>query len=130
MIGIVVAAHGMLAQSFVETVQIFAGETPNVVSANLSPESGPEMFIDDLKDKAEAVDQGQGVLILVDLYGGTPGNSALRLLSNKENWVTVTGINLTMLLEVVLNRDNCDSTLELAEMAVNSSREGIQMLKL
>ena len=128
MIGIVIAAHGTLASSFVDTVEIFAGKSEKLISVDLSPDAGPETFIKHLKEKTNEIDEGDGVLILADLYGGTPSNSSLRLIAENDNWLIVTGVNLTMLLEVVLNRNNCKSVQELAESAVNSSREGIQML--
>jgi|SRR5690606_28170241 len=128
MIGIVVVAHGNLATSLINTVQIFVGESKNVVSVDLLPDAGPETFVDNLRDAAAGLDEGNGLLILADLFGGTPGNSALKIISENDNWECVTGVNLTMLLEAVLNRNNYHSAKELAEVVLTSGTAGIQKL--
>lgn len=128
MIGILVAAHGKLAESLVETVRIFTGDVPSLKPVNLLPESGPDRFIDDLRAEAERLDDGDGVLILADLFGGTPSNSAWRLMSEEEGRAAVAGVNLTMLLEVVLNRENVSDPQQLADLAYRAAREGIQTL--
>lgn len=128
MIGIAVVAHGDLATSLVNTVQMFVGESPKLVGINLAPDSGPDTFIHDLREKTKDLDDGDGVLILADLYGGTPGNSALRIIHENKDWTAITGVNLTMLLEAVLSRNNCKDVFELCELAIKSSHEGIQKL--
>lgn len=98
MIGILVAAHGGLAESLVKTVRIFTGNAPQLKAVDLLPESGPDSFVDNLREQAEQVDDGDGVLILADLFGGTPSNSAWRIISEQEGRAAVAGVNLTMLL--------------------------------
>lgn len=128
MISILVAAHGGLAQSLVDTVRIFVGDTPQLEAVDLAPEAGPDSFIDDLRERAEQMDDGDGVLVLADLFGGTPANSAWRLMSEQTKWAVVAGVNLTMLLEATMNRERAKDSHELAEMVYNASREGVQIL--
>lgn len=124
MIGLLVAAHGGFAESLVNTVRIFVGDAPQLEAVDLLPESGPDSFVDDLRSQAERLDDGDGVLILADLFGGTPSNSAWRLISEQEGRAAVAGVNLTMLLEVVLNRENVNDPKQLANVAYQAAREG------
>lgn len=128
MIGVVVAAHGGFAEAVVKAVRLFVGDAPKLVPVDLAPDAGPDTFVDTLKRTVEQTDDGDGVIILADLYGGTPANSAWKLICDNDKWTAVTGINLTILLEVVMNRDNVSRPQELAEMAVSAGREGIQPL--
>jgi mannose/fructose/sorbose-specific phosphotransferase system IIA component len=128
MIGILVAAHGGLAESLVKTVRIFTGNVPQLKAVDLLPESGPDSFVDDLREQAEQIDDGDGVLIIADLFGGTPSNSAWKLISEREGIAAVAGMNLTMLLEAVLNRENANNPKELADVACRAAREGVQKL--
>jgi len=127
MIGVIVVAHGKLATSMVETVQMFTGKTTNLASVDLPEESGPETFYESLNEKVKEVDQGSGVLILADLMGGTPGNNALRLMAQRENIAVLTGVNLTMLLEAMMARNNTKNLSDLAEQSNKSSKEGIKL---
>jgi len=130
MIGIVIAAHGDLAEALRNTIQGFVGETPNLTAVNLLPEWGQEEYTEALRRHAQQVDQGDGVLFVTDFYGGTPSNCVLRLISENDKWAGITGVNLTMLFEVVMNADEATSAAQLGEMAHYSAREGIQALTL
>ncbi|MBS4195782.1 PTS sugar transporter subunit IIA [Lederbergia citri] len=130
MIGIVVIAHGGLAESIVKVVRVFAGDSPLLASVDLAPEAGPEDFFAKLTDVTKQVDIGKGVLVLVDLFGGTPGNCAMKLGVDRPDYKIVTGVNLPMLLEAVLNRENVTDVNELAQRVYQSSKEGIQLISI
>jgi mannose PTS system EIIA component len=94
-IGIIVATHGRLAESLVETAELIlqrpSGLTPFAFMADEDPKSASRK----LQALIKKCDQGRGVIILVDLFGGTPGTLALSLLE-KTAVEVVTGVNLPM----------------------------------
>ncbi len=75
-----------------------------------------------LKEAVSLLDRGKGVIILTDMFGGTPTNLSLSLLGTEQIEV-VTGVNLPMLLKVFENRDGDLQTL--AELALDAGRKGI-----
>jgi len=129
MFNIIVATHGNLGHNLVETVKMFTGETSNLAAVSLLQGSGPDTLSKDLKDSINKCDKNEGVLILVDLMGGTPGNSAIKLMLEEENITVVTGVNLPMLLEAILSRENFNNLIEFSESIKNSAVSGIKLHK-
>lgn len=125
MVGILVASHGALAQGLLDSASMIMG-TPDLVKAeSLQPGDGAEEFRARMQRAISELDQGDGVLVLTDLFGATPSNSALYLLANRlGNRVEVlTGVNLPMLLEAIMQREL--PLNELAEAVLDSARSGI-----
>ena len=121
--GIVVATHGELARALIASAEMIVGVQENVVPVCLSQEDSPETFQQRLKTAIQRVDSGAGVLILIDLFGGTPGNSAALAVYQSDLQV-VSGVNLPMLIEVLLSRQS-QSPKELAAHAMESGKIGI-----
>lgn len=100
MIQIVVATHGGLARELLHTAQIIVGSQSDLHAICLELHEG----IEDLKKKfAGAIRAGEGCLVLVDMFGGTPSNVALEL-SQSQTIQVVTGASLPMLLEAITHR--------------------------
>jgi PTS system mannose-specific IIA component len=97
MIGVVVATHGKLAEEMIRTAEAVVGKLEQVVPVSVVGTS-PDMR-GDLKDAIQRVDQGDGVLLLTDLLGGSPTNLCVSFLEERKVEV-VTGINLPMLLKL------------------------------
>jgi PTS system mannose-specific IIA component len=97
MIGVVVATHGKLAEEMIRTAEAVVGRLDLVVPVSVVATS-PDMR-GDLKEAIQHVDQGEGVLLLTDLLGGSPTNLCVSFLLERKVEV-VTGVNLPMLLKL------------------------------
>lgn len=102
MIGVVVISHGPMAHATVESAKFFMGEIEQITSLELKMEDNPEDFGESIKEACTSVDTGEGVIIVADLFGGTPCNQATYLLSEKTH--VVAGLSLAMLLELLSAR--------------------------
>lgn len=102
MIGVVVCTHHDLGQALVETAEMIVG--PYEGAAVVAVRRGDDMdgILARLREALQAVDQGAGVLVMCDMFGGTPSNLSLSLLG--ENVEVVTGVNLPMLLKFYTSR--------------------------
>lgn len=125
MIGVVLAAHGSLPQTLVESVGMILGEPPQVATVSLMPGDSLEGLIDRLRAAVAEVNQGEGVLILLDMFGGTPANAAAFLTQQIDGLHAVTGVNLPMLLEMFMMRESSPGVVALTETAFSAGRAGI-----
>jgi len=126
MIGIVVAAHGKMSKGLIGTSKLIVGHAENITSVDLLEGEGPESLREKLQKAIKSLDSGEGVMVLLDLYGGTPSNVSV-LLTRELNVEVVSGVNLPMLLEVIIKRKS-KSLKELRHVAVNAGREGIRSI--
>ncbi len=100
MIGVVIVTHYHLAEEFLQALRLIVGEVNNLMAVGLDPSTSPEEMRDQIDKAVREVDQGQGVLMLVDMFGGTPSNLCLSFLE-EDRIEVVTGLNLPMLVKVV-----------------------------
>lgn len=98
MIGIVIAAHGHLAEELVSTARQIVGELPLVATCSVDAGASPESYQGQIRAAVKSVDQGQGVLVFADLVGGSPCTQSLSL-CQQANLEVITGVNLPMLLK-------------------------------
>lgn len=124
MIGIVLASHGDFAGALRDTAELIVGAQENVVVLCLNPQDTLETCVVELETAVQQSEQGQGVLVLIDLFGGTPGNAAALGLRER-SYPIITGVNLPMLLEVLMNRDSVAHVDELAAQALQAGQQGI-----
>ncbi len=75
------------------------------------------------------LDTSKGVLFLVDTWGGSPFNAASRIVVDKERYEVIAGVNIPMLVETFMARDDDPSFDELVALAVETGREGVKALK-
>src|SRR6266571_5664512 len=109
MIGIVLAAHGPLPAALLESTTMILGELPQVASVSLMPGDSLEGLVERLQAAVNEVNTGDGTLILLDMFGGTPANATTLLTQQTSDLRAVTGINLPMLLETFMARMSSDS---------------------
>jgi PTS system mannose-specific IIA component len=114
MVGLIVASHGHLADEMVHTAEQIVGKLSSVETCSIEPGASPEQIRNSLKDAVEKVDSGDGVIVLADLFGGTPCNQSLALCRQCRIEV-VTGVNLPMLIKADSLR--ADRNLRLPELA-------------
>lgn len=123
MVGIVVASHGSLAAGMLDALELLSGKQPSICAIGLQRGDSPDAFKDKVQEAVNVVDEGDGVLALVDLFGGTPSNAVAQLLE-RDDLNAVAGVNLPMLLSVVFARDEMDLKA-LTEEAVRASRDSV-----
>jgi PTS system mannose-specific IIA component len=125
-IGVLVLSHYRLADEFVTALRHIVGETPHVRAIGLDPAStAPEEMRTQIDKAIREVDQGTGVLVLVDMFGGTPSNLSLAFLDEGRVEV-VTGVNLPMLVKVARQKEGT-GIHELAELARDYGRRNISV---
>lgn len=125
MIGIVLAAHGPLPAAFLESSGMILGDLPQVASLSLMPGDSLEGLVERLQAAVGEVNTGDGVLVLLDMFGGTPANATALLSQQMPNVCAITGMNLPMLLETFTARMNTDKLEELANQALSGGQSGI-----
>lgn len=103
MIGIVIVAHGGLAGEYLSAVEHVVGPQANVATIAIGPEDDRALKQDEICDAADAVDTGHGVVIVTDMFGGSPSNLSLRACS-PQNRRILYGANLPMLIKLVKSR--------------------------
>ena len=99
MIGMILVTHGRLADHFIDAMEHVVGKQEGVATICIGPNDDMEQRRADIADAIRTVDQGQGAIILTDLFGGTPSNLAISLLDTGRVEV-IAGINLPMLIRL------------------------------
>lgn len=125
MIGIVLAAHGPLPDAFLESAKMILGDLPQVTGISLMPGDSLEGLVDRLRVAVREVNMGDGALILLDLFGGTPANAAAFLTQQVSDLRAVSGMNLPMLLETFVARMSTNELESLAKTAFAGGQAGI-----
>lgn len=110
MIGLVLVAHANLASEFRKVVEHVMGPQKAFETTNIDADDNIEQKRQEVFEKVALVNQGKGVLLLTDMFGGTPSNLAISLL-NQDNVEVIAGVNVPMLVKLVSIR----STLPLQE---------------
>lgn len=118
MIGLILVTHGGLADQFVEAMEHVVGPQTGVATVCIGPSDDMEHRRAEIADAIQTVDSGNGVIILTDLFGGTPSNLAISLLEIGRVEV-IAGINLPMLIRLAGARKSMDvaGAVEAAQIA-------------
>jgi mannose PTS system EIIA component len=106
MIGIVIVTHGQLASEFIHAVEHVVGQQKQMEAICIGPDDKMDLRRQDIADAVARVEDGQGVVILTDMFGGTPSNLAISLLEEGRIEV-VAGLNLPMLVKLARIRTDC-----------------------
>jgi PTS system mannose-specific IIA component len=99
MIGVVVVTHGQLATELVNAAETIVGDLPRFAAVSIGWHEDTADARQEIADAIQRVDQGQGVLILTDMFGGTPCNLAMTFLAERKVEV-ITGVNVPMLIKL------------------------------
>ena len=113
MIGLILVTHGRLADQFVEAMEHVVGQQDAIVTVCIGPSDDMEQRRSEIADAIAAVDAGEGVIVLTDLFGGTPSNLAISLLEAGRVEV-IAGINLPMLIRLAGARKTMSVTQAVA----------------
>ncbi|ENF7817835.1 TPA: PTS mannose transporter subunit IIAB [Enterobacter soli] len=128
-IAIVIGTHGWAAEQLLKTAEMLLGEQENVGWIDFVPGENAETLIEKYTAQLEKLDTSKGVLFLVDTWGGSPFNAASRIVVDKEHYEVIAGVNVPMLVETFMARDDNPSFDELVALAVETGREGVKALK-
>jgi mannose PTS system EIIA component len=107
MIGLVIVTHGRLAEEFIHAMEHVVGKQTQIEAVSIGPEDRMDMRRTDITDAVARVETGEGVIILTDMFGGTPSNLAISLLQEGKIEV-VAGLNLPMLVKLARIRVDCN----------------------
>jgi mannose PTS system EIIA component len=124
MIGLVIVTHGRLANEFLAALEHVVGPQRNVVTISIGPDDDMELRRQDILDARASVDTGEGVIVLTDMFGGTPSNLAISIMDGNVTGTqrgtveVIAGVNLPMLIKLASARNDCT-----IEQAVEAAQE-------
>lgn len=125
MIGLVLVTHGRLAQEFIAAMEHVVGPQAQVAAISIDAQDDNERRRNDILDAVKSVDTGQGVIVLTDMFGGTPSNLAISIM-DRPGVEVIAGVNLPMLIKLASVRMS-----EPMAAAVQSAQEaGRKYIKL
>jgi PTS system mannose-specific IIA component len=125
MIGMVLVTHGHLATEFRAALEHVVGRQKQLATITIGPEDDMELRRRDIMSAITEVETGQGVVVLTDMFGGTPSNLSISVMNGKMVEV-VAGINLPMLIKLASVRETC-SLDQAAVQAQEAGRKYIQI---
>lgn len=119
MIGLVLVTHGRLAEEFVAAMEHVVGPQENIATICMFPEDDIEKTRETIAKKIKSVDTGKGVILLTDMFGGTPSNLAIAMTEDGKI-EALAGINLPMLIKLA----SCRKTEDLKTAAIQAQDAG------
>ena len=129
MIGMVLVTHGRLAEELRHAMEHVVGPQQAVATVCIGPDDDMEHTRADIRRSIEAVDQGDGVVVLTDMFGGTPSNLAMQMASGERPVELLAGVNLPVLVKLAKLRgserlaDAVDHALAAGRKYMASGRE-------
>ena len=123
MIGLLIISHCDIGKELLNAAKLILGRVDAVDTVSINQTSESEDVLATISKKIKTLDQGQGVLVLTDMFGGTPSNLSLSFLA-EEKVEVLSGVNLPMVVAMAEGRDGL-SLSELGEKALNAGRKSI-----
>ena len=127
MVGAIIISHSFVGRELIETAEYIVGKIEGITAISLDLKMNAFEARKVISEAMKQIDQGDGLLILTDLFGGSPANIAFSFL-NKEKTEVITGVNLPMILTFWTKREN-RSLAELAKLVQLSGIRNIVMAK-
>lgn len=131
MTGILLVTHGGFAKEIVESAELIIGSQDCYKTLGLVHGDDIGSFKDEVLDAIKTLESGDGVLVFADLYGGSPFNTVAKILNELNDSINlecISGVNLPMVLEAFLNRDDFDLN-DLKEHCLSIGVESIKDMK-
>ena len=119
MIGLVLVTHGRLADALIAATEHVVGAQHNARTVCIGPDDDMEQRRNEIRVAIDDVEDGNGVILLTDMFGGTPSNLAISFME-KANIEVIAGVNLPMLIKLASVRE--DETL--AEAVASAQEAG------
>ena len=124
MIGVIVVTHGQLATELVNATETIVGDLPRFAAVSIGWHEDTADARAEIAEAIARVDQGQGVLILTDMFGGTPSNLAMSFLA-PDSVEVITGVSLPMLIKLAGLTDSSAGLLDAARELREQGRNAI-----
>lgn len=125
MVGVVLVTHPNLGEEFIRSAEMICGKIPRILTVSIDTRREVEELHRGIAEAIKKVDEGDGVLILTDMFGGTPSNMSLAFL--QENRVEVlTGLNLPMMIKLSNSREE-RQLKELARLVKEAGQKNINL---
>ncbi|MFZ4832860.1 PTS mannose transporter subunit IIAB [Rouxiella sp. Mn2063] len=128
-IAIIIGTHGSAAEQLLKTTEMLIGDQENVAFIDFIPGENADTLIEKYNAKLAELDTSKGVIFLVDTWGGSPFNAASRIVVDKPDYEVITGVNIPMMVETFMGRDDNPSLQELVAIALETGRGGVRALK-
>ncbi len=125
MIGIVLVSHANIAKEMLDVIQHIVGPQEKIIAISIFPDDDVEKKRTDILEAVKKVDAGKGVIVLTDMFGGTPSNLAISVMENEKIEV-VAGVNLPMLIKMMSMREK-KNIKELIKISQESGRKYINV---
>jgi len=125
MIGLLIVTHCDLGAELLNAAQFIVGKIDNADTVPITETTGSEKIRKVIEERVNALNTGDGVIILTDMFGGTPSNLSLSFLK-KEKVEVLTGVNLPMIIAIIQNRPNLKLDA-VAEKAQEAGKNGISL---
>lgn len=123
MIGIIVTGHGTFATGLTSGLKLLAGEPSDYAAVDFDPEESLEVLTEDLQNALDRLKACEGVLILADLTGGSPYNTAVRLkLGGADQIAVIGGASLPILLDAYMSRSMTSDPGVLARTSLEAGK--------
>jgi PTS system mannose-specific IIA component len=126
-VGVVIVAHHRLGEEFLKALRLIIPDAPEFHAVAIVPGQTVEEMKEAIEDALKAADAGHGVLVLTDMFGGTPSNISLSFLDDRRVEV-VTGLNLPMLIKLATLREE-KSLTDLAIYIKDYGRRNISVAR-
>jgi PTS system mannose-specific IIA component len=124
MAGVLLVTHGQFGHALLEAAENILGDINDCQCIGIDVARGMDVLLDEIKTTIKKLASDDGVLILTDMFGGTPTNLSLSLMGTLQVEV-ITGVNLPMLLKILSSNDS--SLAKLASEAKSAGKQGIQV---
>ena len=128
-IAVVITTHGHAAKALLATAEMIIGAQENVRCVDFVPGENGEVLAGKIRAAAAELDTSQGLLMLVDLWGGTPFNASSGIAHDDANCEVITGVNVPMLVSVLMEREDIAALPELTALAQREGADGVKSLK-
>lgn len=125
MIGLVIVTHGQLAAELINALEHVCGEQVNIIAVCIGPDDDMEQRRAQILQSIEDAEEGNGVVLLTDMFGGTPSNLAISIM-DKANVEVIAGVNLPMLIKLASVRQT-EALAEAAQSAQEAGRKYINI---
>ncbi len=120
MIGLVIVTHGRLAEELISALEHVVGPQANISAVCIGPDDDMEQRRASILESVARAEEGNGVVLLTDMFGGTPSNLAISIM-DKANVEVIAGVNLPMLIKLASVRQT-----EALEEAAQSAQEAVR----
>lgn len=125
MIGVLVATHGEMAKGIFDAIDMICGTQEKFQIVSLKRGQDAESFGEEIGERITELNDGDGVVILVDLLGATPMNQSALNLYKSETVEVITGVNLPMVVTATMERECVSSIKELVEKIKSDGKDSV-----